>query len=596
MRQIKEILQKGMLPMDGAFGTYYASLYGNAAPCELANIDHPDRVRTIHNEYIEAGARLLRSNTFAASRYHEGFTEAMSAEAIAAGYRILLDCVAGTGCFASADIGPLPDVDADGSDISREQRQAEYMRMADIFLDLGATIFVFETIADTNGLREAVEHIKKLSPDSFVLCQFAVRPEGYTRTGKGIESLAQELSHIPCDAVGMNCASGPSHMLRNMERLIRLTGKPVSMLPNAGHPYLLEGRVSYEQNSGYFAGIMQEAVNRGIKLPGGCCGTTPEYIRAMLQNEPRVVRIEKTHTRAKHPKAKLGTKPAIDIMVELNAPAGGTLDSTVRRSAELKALGVGTVTIPDSPLSRPRMNPLMVGELIRRKTGLETLVHMCCRDRNIIALQSDLTAAWALGLRRLLCVTGDPVAAGSRDETKSVFNLSSVSFMQMVSNMNRELFSSDPIEIYGAVKLNAPNFPAELARCAKKREAGTAAFLSQPVFGGAGIGNIKVLKEELGAKVYAGIMPPVSYRNAVFLKYEVPGMDIPEDVVARFAGIEDRDRAEGIGAQIAAEIINDAMQYADGIYLMLPFGRVSMAARLFQILNREVDRDEQAGI
>ena len=277
--------------------------------------------------------------------------------------------------------------------------------------------------------------------------------------------------------------------------------------------------------------------------------------------------------------------------MELSPPATSRLPSLINKCTKVKNLGINKITLPDSPLARTRMSPLVVSSEIRNKTELNTLVHMCCRDKNTIAMQSDLLAGWALGLRELLCVTGDPVAAGGRDDIKSVFNLSSTNLMKLVSHMNKEIFSESPINIYGAVNLTAINFDSVIKRSQNKVDAGAIGFLSQPIFSFDDVERVKEYKEKIKAKLYVGIMPPVTYKNAMFLNSEVPDINIPKEIIEEFSKINDPNKAEEYGCNVVSEIAISALKYADGLYISPPFGRISCVNRIIDYINKKFIKD-----
>ena len=591
MIPIRDYLKDHIVIMDGAFGTYYAQQYGmGMRVCEWANHDAPEKVRSIHQAYVESGAKLLRSNTFLVNAFEMGMDEESSKELLQKGYQIAKAVADDNDCYAAADIGPVTKEGRHAQEVSIPEILNEYKRIIDIFLEEGADIFVFETMAEVEPLKEAVTYLKGKAPQAFVLCQFAVRPDGYTRVGIGLSRLMAAMKEIPCDAYGFNCASGPAHMVRHIKKARKVWDRPMSVLPNAGFPKLMEGRTTYEANESYFAELMMEMVALGVKLPGGCCGTTPGHIKALAE----AIKKEATPTeRTRNRKSKSVTPstpmPDHDIFVELTPPHHGSYKAMLDRVQQLKGMGVKKITLPDSPLGRARMNPLMLSGMIRGQVAIDTLAHLCCRDRNITALQSDIMAAWAGGLRRVLCITGDPVAAGSRDDIKSVFNLTAVSLMKLICHMNEELFAEEPIQVYGAVNLSARNFDVEIKRSERKAKAGAVGLLSQAIYTDEAVDNIRRLKEAVDIKVYAGIFPPVSYRNAMFLKNEVPGITVPDAMVEALAPIKDREEAEQMGVDLTAKIAKSALQYADGLYIMLPFGRVSVANKLFHTLRGEND-------
>ena len=594
--KIKSLLKDDVLFFDGAFGTYFSLLF-NEEYCEIANIKTPERVKKIHNEYAEAGANLLRTNTFSANRFHPEMDANSSEDVIRAGLQIAHNVAASyKNCFACADIGPISYGAYNENNLTDDDILSEYKRIIDIFLDAGAQIFVFETMSDISPLDKAIEYLNQKNSDVYIICQFAFRPDGYTKSAIGIESIVKAFNKLPCDSIGFNCASGPAHVLSHIKKAIKYAKKPLSALPNASFPSLYEGRQIYNKSEGYFVEIMLHMISLGVKFAGGCCGTTPLHIAALTnaakKHKPIKYNEESDENIIEYNKKV--SKPKVDVFVELSPPTNGKLSGILNRCELIEEIGIKNVTLPDSPLARTRMNPLIISSSIRQKTGLNTLVHLCCRDRNIIALQSDIMAGWAMGLRNLLCVTGDPVAAGGRDDIKSVFNLSSVNLMKLVSHMNKEMFEEDPINIYGAVNLTANNFDSVLNRAEKKVEAGAIGFLSQPVYSSGDVERVKRFKEKINAKLYVGIMPPVTYNNAMFLNNEVPDINIPDNIIEEFSKITDKSEAEEYGCKVVGKVAVEALEYADGLYLLPPFGRISCVSRIVDYVNKNLveDKDE----
>ncbi len=578
--KLKDYLENNILLTDGAFGTYYALKYGHDTVCEHANITHPERVRSIHNDYIRAGARLLRTNTFAANKYLLESDEDERTNVIKSGYAIALECAEGKDVYVAADIGPVSSVSENKKDLSNEEKLAEFKKIIDVFLECGARIFLFETMTSAKPLDEAVAYLRKLKPDAYIICQFALHPDSHTGSGISLGELFSAADKMPADALGLNCASGPVHVLRHIKKVKKLTHKTLSALPNASFPERVGDRMHYSHNEKYFADIAADIVAEGVKIIGGCCGTTPGHIRLISDAIKKGITLRHDAAKAQKTEYTDAQAPAIDLMVEVSPPLKASTKGLIKRINSLKDMGVGCITLPDSPLGRARMNPLMVSGMVRESCGVGTIAHLCCRDRNITALRSDVLAAWAMGLRKVLCVTGDPVAAGSRDNIKSVFNISGTRLIELIAHMNSEFFAEDPIDIYAAVNFSAPNFQGELKRCEKKAAAGAKAFLSQPIFAHQSVENIKTLKYNIDAKVYAGIMPPVSYRNALFLNNEVPGITIPAELLEKMKSAASQDQQQ-IGIRYAVDIAKHALAHADGIYLMLPFGKISVAAQFF---------------
>lgn len=587
-QKIKKAIKNDILFFDGAFGTYFSLLY-NEENCELANINAPNKTEKIHREYAQAGANLLRTNTYSANCFNEAMNLDISEQVIRSGYKIASEVASDfKNCMICADIGPIYNNVYDDENNDDIDILDEYKRIIDIFLDEGAKVFVFETMSDIAPLDKAVDYLRSKAKDAYIICQFAFRPDGFTKSAIGIETMIEAFNNVPCDAIGFNCASGPAHILTHARKAFKTTKKPMSALPNASFPALYEGRQIYNEAEGYFVEIMLETIALGVKFVGGCCGTTPAHIYALV--EACKNNVIKSTAELDYKETQTQTYDTavtnIDMFVELSPPTTSKLPNLLKKCQKVEQLGVKNITLPDSPLARTRMNPLIISSAIRDKTSLDTLVHLCCRDRNIIAMQSDLLAGWALGLRNLLCVTGDPVAAGGRDDIKSVFNISSTNLMKLVSHMNKEIFKEAPINIYGAVNLTANNFESVIKRSKNKVDAGAIGFLSQPIFSPSDIGKVKEFKQKVNAKLYVGIMPPVTYKNALFLKNEVPDINIPDNIIEGFSKISDPTQAEEYGCNVVSKLAIESLKYADGLYIMPPFGRVSCVYRIIDYINK----------
>ena len=589
-KKIRKNIKNDIIFFDGAFGTYFSMLF-NEDNCEMANLSNPIRVETIHKQYAESGANLLRTNTFAANCFNPDMDSEISEQIIREGFKITSKVAKSfNNCFACADIGPINYNVYEDANFDDSYILEEYKRIIDIFLDVGAEIFVFETMSDISPLNEAVEYLKEKNKDVYVICQFAIRPDGFTKSAIGIQSMVSAFNEIPCDCIGFNCASGPAHVLSHVKKAIKLTDKPISALPNASFPALYEGRQVYKEAEGYYVQIMLDMINKGIKFAGGCCGTTPVHISALIKasKDNASKQYSDIEKKSNYEYSKEILKTNIDIYVELSPPTTSKISNFIKRCKKVKSLGIKNVTLPDSPLARTRMNPLIISSKVREETSMDTLVHLCCRDRNIIALQSDLISGWALGLRNLLCVTGDPVAAGGRDDIKSVFNLSSINLMKLVSHMNDEIFKANPINIYGAVNLTAMNFESVLKRSQNKLNAGAIGFFSQPIFSLSDVARVKEFKDKINGKLYVGIMPPVTYKNALFLNNEVPDIKIPDEIVDGFSKITDRDEAEEYGCSVVSKVAIESLKYADGLYILPPFGRISCVNRIIKYVNNNL--------
>ena len=584
-------LQDRLLLFDGAMGTYYAERYSaGSRQCELANLSAPEAVLAIHRAYIDAGAGAIRTNTFGANTALLESSFDTVARVSEAGWRLALDAAAGR-AEVWADIGPIPagsTTDPDG----------ETAAITELFLSLGARRFVFETFGEAESVARAALHIKARFPDATVLAQFAVSPDGFTRLGIPGADIMRAMEG--CDAVngwGFNCVSGPSYLLHYMAGLKR-SAKRLSAMPNAGYPAISGGRTVYTNNPDYFAQKLAEFRALGITILGGCCGTTPEHIRAAARL------LTGTETAAP-PHAHLGhrqeTTPAAEnrfwsilkagrkaIAAEVDPPR----DANSRRMAEgaqrLAQAGADAITVADNPLARARADSSMMASWLRRRCGCEVLPHIACRDRNLNAIKSLLLGLHIEGVRNVLVVTGDPIAQADRGEIKGVYNLNATVLAGYIRSLNEELFPASPFAVGAALNVNAPNFDAELRRAEQKTRQGVQFFLTQPVFAKAAAENLRRAGAALDAKLLAGILPLASLKNALFLNNEVPGMAIPDAVLESLRGLE-REEGEKQGLRLALDTARELLPHTHGFYVMTPLNRFRLAGELVQALRREID-------
>ncbi len=583
---------RSILLTDGAMGTYYAELTGDVRGfCEFANIKNPEIILKIHKEYLDAGAKLIRTNTFAANRYALNAPRDEQTEILTKGLEIACRAAEGTDAFVAASIGPIRRTgEEDEQDILDE-----FLFMAKTLVDAGARNFIFETFSDTAFLPEVSKAIKEWAPDAFVLTQFAFASDGMTRDGFGIHTIFEEIENSSAiDACGLNCGSGPSQLRKLLGRL-ELAGKPISVLPNASYPELINERTVYVNNPPYFASVMEDVVGQGAQIVGGCCGTKPEHIRALAELLGQVKTIpELTHpiheaSKRKGPRqtslfqAKLDRGEFITA-VEMDPPFDIQIDRMVEHAKLCAKAGVDLITIADSPRGIARVDSLMTAALLHRETGMEVMPHLCCRDKNINAIRSGLMACHIEGIRNILAVTGDPILEADKVTTKSVFNLNAYRLIDLIQVMNREMCPDRNITIAAALNLNVADLEKEYLRMMKKADKGTAVFFTQPIFDEAAVFALKDVRERFGVKVIAGIMPLVSYKNAIFLNNEVPGIQIPEHVVARFYKEMSREEAEAEGIRIALEIAAEIRPNVDGFYMIIPFSRTQMVLDILSTL------------
>ena len=578
---IRRHIKKEPLIFDGGMGTYYAQkTHTRGKGVELANIETPIVVEGIHTEYLRAGAQAIKTNTFAANRIVYQGEEALVQGILRTGWELAACAAEPFGAYVFADIGPVAGLPP--ADIAEE-----YRFLSDTFLALGAKNFLFETNSSMEGLVETAAHIKQIVPDAFVLTSFAALSGGYTRDGLFVEELirtAAESGYI--DAVGFNCVSG----VQSMKELVHLIGTcplPLSLMPNAGHPIVIDGRTFYESAPDYFGKGLAAIVREGVSIAGGCCGTTPEHIRALCKAleggtaaEGERVRQERTElTPSRSPFFEALKAGEIPIAVELDPPDTGNADKFMAGARELQAAGVHAITIADNPIARARMDAAMLAGRVRRSLGIEPIPHMTCRDRNLNAIKSILLGLSAEGIHNMIAITGDPIPTAERDEVKSVYQFNSRKLSAFIKSLG-ERGDVIPFHVFGALNVNAKHFPSQLGLAKKKMEAGMTGFFTQPVLSAQAKENLRTARDTLpGALILGGIMPVVSERNARFMESEITGIHVEERIINAYHGL-DREAAEELAVELSLGIARDIKPYIDGYYIITPFLRTALVARI----------------
>ena len=591
MSDVREILKKRPLLFDGGMGTYYKAKPGQE--CEQANLLDPEGVLAVHGAYLEAGADAIKTNTFGLPRMAAAgnpLWEALTDE----GWRLAAQAAAKTGAAVFADLGPAPDTE------SLPAAQI-YTALAERFAALGAKNFLFETLSSDAGVAEAARQIKEAVPDAFVLVSFAVLPDGYTREGRHCAELVRSMTACGAvDAVGLNCVSAPGAM-RALVQQLGETKLPLAVMPNAGYPVVTRTRVQYQGRPEYFARELVGLAAEGVRILGGCCGTTPAHIAALrtaLDALPEQLPVAAAAPVPAAAKPKVETDDAFlrklnagkkVIAIELDSPKDADLTGYLDGARRLQAAGADLLTIADCPIARARMDSSLVACRVHRELGLNVLPHMTCRDRNLNATKALLLGLYAEGVREVLAITGDPIPTAERDEVKNVYQFNSRKLAQYIVSLageGREMPS--PLTVFGALNLNARNFDVELRRAQEKLENGMSGFLTQPVLSAQAVENLKKTREALGsrAKILAGIMPVVSQRNAIFMENEVNGIHVDAEIIERFAGL-DRAQGEELGLEVSVKAAQAAAPYADGFYLMTPFNRIALMERLIARLKDE---------
>lgn len=589
---IFEYLKNNILITDGAMGTYYSHLTKDSSSfCELANVNDPEIIKKIHLEYINSGAKLIRTNTFSANSITLDISRELAKDIIKQGYEIAKDAADGKDVFIGASIGPIYEASLEHD---YNAILDEYKFVVDTFLSCGANIFVFETFSSLDYLVEISKYIKEKNSSAFILTQFAITPDGFTRKGislKRIVDTASELSSI--DAYGFNCGSGPAHLYKSL-LAVDFSDNFISVLPNSGYSEVINERTFYVNNPSYFAEKMMDIKNLGAKILGGCCGTTPDHIKQLIaklnlsssQNKLSIksapVEVPTVKKETNNFEEKLLNNEFV-LAVELDPPFDTSIDKIIHGAKVCKENNIDLVTIADSPMSKVRVDSIMIASKIKREVGIDTMPHLCCRDKNQNAIRSGLLAAHIEGIRNVLAVTGDPISEENKLIAKSVFNLNSFKLINLISEMNNNVFENDTINIGGALNLNVRNKDMEVSRMVRKVENGATFFLTQPIYDDAVIEYLSKLKRDKNVKILGGIMPLVSYRNAQFLNNEVPGIVIPDVYINKFHPEMAKEEAEEIGIEISVDLCKKIKDYVDGFYFITPFNRIEM---IVKILNK----------
>lgn len=575
---------------DGAFGTYYASLTGSDKPCEMAVLTDSKTVLQIHRQYIEAGIDAIKTNTFGANSGLKLGADNIK-QILTQGYQLAQQSVKGSKVQVFADIGPIP-VDENSDNLQ------EYIDIADVFLDLGADNFLFETMSEYTSIIPAIKHIKSRNNNSKIIVSFAVRQDGYTKAGHYYKQLLNSAANNQdIDAVGLNCLCGPMHILELVKDLH--ISKAMSVMPNSGYPETVGNRTVYIDNTQYFAQKLLDLRRQGISILGGCCGTTPNHIRLsreMLNNFDGLTSASNisnqlisssysqdtiSYKNKFEEKLKQGKKI---IAVELKAPIDANADYLIDSANKLQKAKADIITIADNPLARSRADSFMMSMKIHNETGIDVLPHLTCRDKNMISIKSSMLGLCIDKICNVFAVTGDPIIATERNSTKGVFDFNSIGLIKYIDSLNQNIFSKNPFFVGAALNTSAENFEVEILRARKKIDAGAKFFLTQPILSDEGIQKISYAKSVLNAYILAGIIPPSSYKNALFLNNEVSGINIPKELIEKLIDTS-AEQASIICAEFSIDIIKKVFPYSDGCYIISQSKNASAVCKIVDAIN-----------
>lgn len=582
MTKIKNI--KFPLVFDGAMGTYYPDKSKRVMPeCEMANLFDSEVIYEIHKEYVDAGAMAIKTNTFQANTVSLGTDFSVVKNVIEAGISLAKKAVEKTETLVFADVGPIP-----GND---EKSIDEHKEIIDIFLENGINDFLFETFSEIGTLKELAKYIKEKDEDAFIITSFAVGADGLTRTGEvGEDLLSEAAKSADIDAVGFNCVSGPLRLREYIEK-INLPEKIISIMPNGGYPTVIKNRTYYSANKDYFSNATLQFLEYGVQIIGGCCGTRPEFIREITEriSEYRYTKTrpeKKKHARLETPytenlfrnKLEHGKKP---IVVEFDPPKDLNMKRYMENVKALSNSGADGITIADCPVARVRVDASLTAYKIKNEIGIEPIVHMTCRDRNVNASKALLLGLNLENILNIITITGDPVPTAEKDEVKSVFQFNSKKFAALVSDMNEKVFTNK-MNIGAALNINANKFDLEIKRAQAKEKAGVNVFYTQPVISRTAVENLKIARKELKSYIMGGVMPIVSYKNALFMNSEASGIRLDDEIIEQYKGLE-REAASRLAVEITSDFMRQIEDYVDGYYIITPFSRVEIVGELIQL-------------
>jgi methionine synthase / methylenetetrahydrofolate reductase(NADPH) len=599
---------------DGAMGTmlYSRGIFINRCFDEL-NISNPDLVEEIHRAYLAAGARLIETNTFGANRSKlmpHGLEKGRD-EINRAGVRIARKAVreSGLGAFVAGSVGPLGSPLHQSDAVAPDEVYSIYSEQISALAEEGADCILIETISRLDEMRTAIRATRDIC-DLPVIAQMTFTEDCTTVFGDRPEEIAPELAAAGADIVGVNCSIGPRGMLEVLERMASSGTYLISAQPNAGSPQRVDGRYIYFCSPEYMASYARRFIQGiGVRIVGGCCGTTPDHIRAVstavrslqprrtifspASTPPLPARpdVQRVPIGEKSEFARKLTTGRFVASIELDPPRGTDPAKAVAGARAILRAGADAVNIPDGPRASARMSPLSLGSILTNQLGIDVILHYCCRDRNLLGMQSDLLGAHALGLRNLVLITGDPPKLGDYPSATAVFDVDSIGLTGIVNHLNsgEDLAGNSigaPTAFLVGVGVNpgATDLAEEVKRLRLKVRSGAEYAMTQPVFDDSRLRVMMESIEDLRLPVLVGILPLTSYRNAEFYHNEVPGMNVPEEVRDRMrrAGTGEQARCEGV--QIAREALEAALTIPmiRGVYVMPPFGRYEMALEVLE--------------
>jgi methionine synthase I (cobalamin-dependent)/5,10-methylenetetrahydrofolate reductase len=595
---------------DGAMGTllYGKGVFINRSYDEL-NLSQPELIRGIHHDYLHAGAEIIETNTFGANSFRlarHSLTDKVK-EINRAGARLAREAAKSFDVWVAGSVGPLGTrIEPLGKTSFQEARDA-FREQIEALMEGGVDLLILETFGYLEEIHQAILAAREVNSKMPIVAQVTIDEDGNCLDGSDPETFAPRLEEWGADVIGCNCSVGPVAMLDAIERVRAVTATPLSAQPNAGMPRSVDGRNIYLCSPEYMASYARKFVAAGVRVVGGCCGTTPEHIREMKSALRAGEARGKTVVAHAASQAAPTAIPAVPLesrslvgaklargefvtMVEIVPPKGTDIRKEVEGARFLKSVGVDAVNIPDSPRASARMSNQALSLLIQRDVGIEAVLHYTCRDRNVLGIQSDLLGADAVGIRNLICITGDPPKMGNYPDATAVFDVDAIGLINIVHNLNRGMdIGSNPIGTGTGFVIGVGANPGltdldeEIRRFEFKVDAGGEYAVTQPVFDLRLLENFLRRIEHCRIPVVAGIWPLVSVRNAEFMKNELR-VSVPDSILERMARAANPEAARAEGVAIAREMLIAAREMVQGAQISAPLGRYSSAVDVLEAL------------
>ena len=598
-----QYIEENLLVADGAMGTM---IYKHGIPLSQSfdklNLTRPDLIRKIHREYIEAGAKAIETNSFTSNHHRlSRFGLEKNVTDINHAAVELAKEEADGKAYVLASVGPLRD--HTGEELEIRIAQDFYAEQISALVEKEPDALILETFTFVVDLEIALEQALQLTKLP-IIAQVVADEDGYTSDGLHITAAYKRLRQNGAAVVGINCAKGPNGILRALHEVPLEENMLISASPNAGLPAFVDGRYIYLSTPEYFAESALKLHEEGVRIIGGCCGTTPDHIRAIaealkdkkpvtekqieIRKPPELPQVQEIE----EPNFLKKVKKRLAIIVELDPPRELAYDKIITGARELKRVGIDALTMADNSLGVTRMSNVALADIVQRKVDIPIIIHLACRDRNLVGMQSELMGLNALGMHSVLALTGDPAKFGDQPGATSVFDLNSFSLTEMIKRLNKGIaFSGKTLKqgtsftVGVAFNPNVSRIETQVRRLRRKLEKGADFVMTQPIFDPQQARKIHEALEEFNIPVFIGIMPLVSSRNADFLHNEVPGIDVPETTRKRLVGLQG-EKARKEGVKIAAEILEQVLEYFNGIYLITPFMRYEMCVELVEICHR----------